>query len=156
MLSQSQASRATLALFLSLTVGGGLLIGMLSTPDAWYAALNKPSFNPPNWVFGPVWTVMYVLIGLAGWQTWKTRPNGLAMKLWTLQMLLNFFWTPVFFTLHRTDMALDVIVALLGTILAYIYVSYKDGNTRSARLFIPYALWVAFATSLTASIWYLN
>lgn len=146
----------SLALFVGLSVGGGLLLGLLSAPDVWYASLNKPSFNPPDWVFGPVWTILYILIGVAGWQTCKTRPRGFAMKLWTVQMVLNFFWTPVFFTLHNPALALDVIVALLATILAYIYVSYRDGNTRSAILFIPYAAWVAFATFLNAAIWQLN
>lgn len=156
MLYPNLSHRVVLALFLLVSVGGGMLLGLLAGPDVWYAALNKPSFNPPGWVFGPVWTALYVLIGMAGWHTWKTRPKGLAMKLWTLQMVLNFFWTPVFFTLHRPDMALDIIIALLGTILAYIYVSYRDGNLRSAALFLPYAAWVGFATVLNAVIWQLN
>ena len=156
MLSQSQTNRVVLALFLSLTVVGGLLVGLLSAPDEWFAALAKPAFNPPDWIFGPVWTVLYVLIGIAGWQTWQTRPHGLAMKLWVLQLVLNFLWTPVFFTFHRPDTALDVIVTLLLTILAYIYASYREANRRSAMLFAPYALWVAFATLLNGAIWLLN
>ncbi len=156
MLYPNLSHRVVLALFLLVSLGGGFLIGMLSAPDAWYATLIKPSFNPPNWVFGPVWSVMYILIALAGWHTWKTRPKGLAMHLWTLQMVLNVFWTPVFFRLHRPDMALDVILALLCTILAYMYISYRDGNTRSAMLFAPYAAWVGFATLLNAAIWNLN
>src|SRR5262245_52553836 len=108
----------TYAVFLLAVVGIGLLIGSITRPDGWYAALAKPSFNPPNSVFAPVWTVLYVLIAIAGARTWERGSGGFG--LWLGQMALNFAWTPVFFGLHRPGLALVVILALLGTILAFI------------------------------------
>ena len=83
--------------FLVLVVGGGLLIGFLTLPGAWYEALQKPSFNPPNWLFGPAWTTLYVLIAIAGWRVWLRDRAGSLMKLWWLLLALNFLWSPVFF-----------------------------------------------------------
>src|SRR5690349_23141603 len=91
----------SLLLFLVLVVSLGWLIGATNLPGAWYASLNKPSFNPPNWIFGPTWTVLYIMIAIAGWRTWlQEAPRGLAMQLWFAQMALNFAWSPVVFTLH--------------------------------------------------------
>ena len=86
------------AIFLLAVLGIGLLIGTVTRPDGWYAALAKPPFNPPNWVFGPVWTVLYVMIAIAGARTWESGTGG--SDLWLAQMALNFAWTPVFFRLH--------------------------------------------------------
>lgn len=147
--------RAALAPFILLVVGGGLLIGFFTAPGPWYEALAKPSFNPPNWLFGPVWTVLYVLIAIAGWRIWQRRRDGGAMKLWWLQLVLNFLWSPVFFGLERIGPALVVILALLAAILAFIAASWKLDRP-SAWLFVPYAAWVAFASLLNAAIWALN
>ena len=87
--------------FLILVVGGGILVGMVSAPGEWYAGLDKPSFNPPNWLFGPVWTVLYVLIAMAGWRTWEAGRSSGRMILWWGQMLLNFLWPLAFFVLHQ-------------------------------------------------------
>ena len=102
--------RVTLLLFLCLTVGGGLAIGYLTAPGDWYAQLRKPVFNPPGWIFGPVWTVLYVVIGVVGWRLWQRDRGGRPMQLWWLQLVLNFSWTPIFFALHRIDLALAVAV----------------------------------------------
>jgi tryptophan-rich sensory protein len=149
--------RLTLPLFLfvALSLGGGLLIGAFNTPGEWYAALEKPPFNPPNWLFGPVWTTLYILIGIAGWRTFRDARTNAAMGLWWAQMALNFAWSPVFFTLHNIGAALFIILALLVAILALIAVSWKSNRT-SALLFVPYAAWVAFASLLNGAIFVLN
>jgi benzodiazapine receptor len=140
--------------FLLAVLGVGLLIGSITRPDGWYAALAKPAFNPPNWVFAPVWTVLYVLIAIAGARTYEGRVRrGLA--LWVGQMALNFAWTPVFFGLHQPGLALVVILALLVAILMFI-VDRWPADRVSAVLFMPYAAWVAFASVLNAAIVVLN
>ena len=145
----------SLVLFLILTVGGGLLIGTLTLPDAWYAALAKPPWTPPGWVFGPAWTLLYVLIALAGYRTWRRAPTGPAMQLWAGQLLLNFSWSPIFFRAHLIEAALVVIAGLLLVIVAFIARSWRSDRV-AAWLFVPYALWVAFALSLNAGISWLN
>ncbi len=80
----------TLALFIALVLGGGILIGVLTPPGAWYAALAKPPFNPPGWVFAPAWTLLYILIAVAGWRTWQCGPRNTAMAVWFVQLALNF------------------------------------------------------------------
>ncbi len=147
--------RVAIVPFILLVVGGGLLIGFLTAPGPWYEALAKPSFNPPNWLFGPVWTILYVLIAIAGWRLWQRERSGAAMKLWWLQLVLNFLWSPVFFGLEQIGLALLVILALLATILAFLAAAWNLDRV-SAWLFVPYAAWVAFASLLNASIWFLN
>ncbi|MCY6379957.1 TspO/MBR family protein [Hoeflea prorocentri] len=141
--------------FLVLVIGGGLLIGSVTAPGEWYAALNKPPFNPPNWLFGPVWTALYVLIAMAGWRTWEAGRSSTNMKLWWLQMILNFLWSPVFFVLHVPWLALAVILATLAVIVIYILRSWISDRI-SALAFVPYAVWVAFASVLNLSIAILN
>lgn len=80
----------SLVVFLLLVLGGGLLIGYATLPGAWYASLVKPPFNPPNWVFGPVWSLLYILIAIAGWRTWRLQPGSGAMRAWAAQLVLNF------------------------------------------------------------------
>ena len=142
----------TLVVFLVVVLGAGLAIGSVTRPDGWYAALNKPPFNPPSWVFAPVWTLLYVMIAVAGARTYA-RIRG--FSLWVVQMALNFAWTPAFFLLHRPVLALVIVVALLASILAFIKMKWPDDRV-SAWLFVPYAAWVAFATLLNASIVALN
>ena len=144
-----------LAAFVAVTLGIGIAIGAINLPGEWYAALHKPPFNPPNWIFAPVWSVIYVLIAVAGWRTWERERYGVAMALWGAQMFLNFIWSPVFFSAHRIDLALAVIVALLISIAGFIAVCWRTDRAASL-LFLPYAAWVSFATLLNASIWLLN
>jgi len=141
--------------FLLLVIGGGLAIGYLTAPGEWYAGLTKPSFNPPNWIFGPVWTFLYVLIAVAGWRIFERDRHDWPMGLWWLQLVLNFLWSPLFFVAHRIDLALAVILLLLATILAFIVVAWRQHRT-AAWMFLPYAAWVAFASVLNGSIWMLN
>jgi benzodiazapine receptor len=143
-----------LVLFLLVVVGVGLAIGLAIQPGTWYAALRKPSFNPPNWIFGPAWTVLYVLIAIAGWRTWRLEGHSsLPMRIWMGQMLLNWIWTPLFFGAHQMAAGLVVILVLLLAILLFI-VTTRD--TIARLCFVPYALWVGFASVLNASLLWLN
>ena len=146
---------ALLAAFLAVVIVVGAVIGVSNTPDAWYQALHKPPFNPPNWVFGPVWLALYVLIGIAGWRTFLAAPTGPRMWIWYVQMVLNWCWSPVWFTLHALWPAFALIIAILALVVAFIATSWQRDRT-AAWLFVPYALWVAFASSLNLSIALLN
>ena len=144
-----------LAAFIALVLGGGTLIGLSVQPDGWYAALRKPPFNPPNWVFAPVWSTLYIMIGVAGWLVWQRDWRSRMMAAWVGQLALNFIWTPVFFGLQAPAAALAVIVALLIVIIAFIVRGWSRDRA-AALLFVPYAAWVAFASLLNAAIVYLN
>ena len=118
--------------------------------------LQKPTFNPPNWVFAPTWTVLYVMIAVAGWRTYlQEETTALPMQLWLAQMILNFLWSPIFFTLHHIAFALAIILTLLAVIVGFIWVQWRE-NRPAAVLFIPYAAWVAFASLLNYSLYRLN
>lgn len=144
----------SLAAFIAVVLGVGLLIGLATMPGPWYEALEKPFFNPPNWLFGPAWSVLYVLIGIAGWRVWRLGDTGL-LTVWVVQLALNFLWSPVFFGLQSIGGALIIIVILLAAILTFIGMAWRSDRI-AAWLFVPYALWVAFATTLNASIYALN
>jgi tryptophan-rich sensory protein len=144
-----------LAIFIALVLGGGTLIGLTVQPDGWYAALRKPPFNPPNWVFAPVWSILYIMIGVAGWLVWQRDWRSRMMASWVAQLALNFIWTPAFFGLHAPAAALTIIVALLIVIITFIVRGWSR-DPAAALLFLPYATWVAFATLLNAAIVYLN
>ncbi|WP_435231001.1 TspO/MBR family protein [Pseudopelagicola sp. nBUS_20] len=133
----------------------GIAIGTLTSPGEWYAELNKPFFNPPNWVFGPVWTVLYVLIAVAGWRQFEARRKGSHFTLWCIQLGLNFLWSPAFFSLQNPWLAFIVIVALFLSILLFINRSWSTDKI-SALIFVPYLAWVNFATALNLSIAILN
>lgn len=144
-----------LGLYLAVVIGVGALIGVSTSPGDWYASIEKPSFNPPSWIFAPIWFTLYILIAIAGWRTFMLRPTGVAMGLWIGQMALNWLWSPVWFTLHWQWPAFIVIVALLVTIFAFIRVSWREDRV-SAWLFLPYAAWVGFASILNLSIALMN
>jgi translocator protein len=141
--------------FLAIVVGGGLLIGATNLPGAWYEGLAKPFFTPPNWLFAPAWTVIYTLIAVAGWRTFQRRPLGLAMALWVVQLALNFLWSPVMFTLHAIAPAFLIILAMLTAIFAFIAVQWPQDRI-AAWLFVPYAVWVTYASLLNAAILGMN
>ena len=145
----------TIVVFLALVLGGGLTIGYLNTPGEWYANLAKPPFNPPNWLFAPAWTILYVLIGIAGARTWSRAPKSAAMAAWSAQLGLNFLWSPVFFTLHVIGAAFLVILALLAAIILFIVIAWRIDRV-AAMLFLPYLAWVAFASLLNGAILWLN
>ncbi len=143
--------------FILLTAAAAVF-GSQFEPGNWHAALSKPSWNPPNWVFAPVWTTLYVLIAVAGWLVWRERPAAWAKHasvLWFVQMALNAAWSWLFFGLHETLWALVDIVLMVITIAAFVAVSWQPKRL-AAWLFVPYLLWVSFATALNASIWWMN
>jgi tryptophan-rich sensory protein len=144
-----------LALFVVLVVGSGFATGFFNRPGGWYGALAKPWFNPPGSIFAPIWSIVYLLVAVAGWRTWERDRNSMAMTLWWAQMALNFLWSPIFFTAHWPDVALAVILMLLAAILAFIARQWPDDRI-SAALFIPYAAWVGFASVLNFEIVRLN
>ena len=144
-----------LALFVFFTLGGGTLIGVNNIPGDWYSGLEKPFFNPPNWIFGPVWSVLYVLIAIVGWRTWNRGPAGLPMQFWFGQLAANFLWSPAFFGMQQPGLALLVIAVLFALIVLFIRLTWNHDRT-SAMLFLPYLAWVAFASLLNLSIWWLN
>ena len=141
--------------FLLLVMGGGIAIGTLTAPGAWYADLQKPFFNPPNWVFGPVWTVLYLAIAYVGWRVWQHDSRTTLLRLWIIQMGLNFLWSPVFFAAQMPALALAIILCLLLTIANFIRAAWRPDRL-SALLFVPYLVWVGFATALNGAIVSLN
>lgn len=146
---------AALAGFFVVVVGIGALVGFATAPDGWYAQLAKPPFNPPNWVFAPVWLALYVLIAISGWRTFLRDPASTPMFLWILQMILNWAWSPTWFTLHQMWPAFAIILVILALIVGFIVTSWQRDRL-AALLFVPYAIWVAFASSLNLSIPLLN
>ena len=138
------------------------VVGVLATEtgtSSWYEALNKPFFQPPGWVFGPVWTLLYTLMGIAAWRIWRqgadkpgVRP---ALCLFGAQLLLNAIWSPVFFGAHAIGSALVVLIALWAVLLVTM-IAFARLDTLAGRLLLPYHLWVTFATVLNAAIVRLN
>jgi len=126
----------------------------------WYKGLNKPKLNPPNWIFGPVWTILYLMIGFSGWVFWERKLNfdGDDVAAWFFyffQLLLNFTWTPIFFGLNYLLVALFNIILLDICTLVNIVLFFLKSSL-AGGLLIPYMLWISFATYLNFSIWYLN
>ncbi|MCX7141854.1 MAG: tryptophan-rich sensory protein [Proteobacteria bacterium] len=145
-----------LGLCLAASAVGG--VATASSVATWYQALAKPSFNPPNWIFAPVWTTLFFMMAIAGWRVW--RRDGLrgarsALMLFALQLVLNVSWSIVFFGLRSIGAALVEILVLLLAILATT-VLFWQRDRAAGMLFIPYACWVAFATVLNAALWRLN
>lgn len=129
--------------------------------DTWFPTINKPSFNPPNWVFAPVWTTLYIFMGIAGGLVWheidspRKQEVKSAMLFFAIQLALNALWSYLFFGLKNPLLALIEIV-LLWLMIYETYIKFARINKFSGYLFIPYLLWVSFATVLNASIWWLN
>lgn len=124
----------------------------------WYAGLAKPAFNPPDWVFGPVWTVLYVMMAVAAWRVWRRRaaPGARpALGAWAVQLALNLSWSFVFFGARMPGAALAEIAALLAAIVATL-VLFRRIERLAGALLVPYVAWVAFAAVLNAAIWALN
>jgi len=144
-----------LLVFVAGVVGIGWLIGATNLPGAWYAGLGKPNFVPPNWAFPVAWTILYIMIAVAGWRTFRGEPSGRAMRVWAAQLALNFIWSPVMFTMHQIGAALAVLICLFVAIVIYIHLEISRDKL-AAALFVPYAAWVAFAGVLNAAIWRLN
>ncbi len=148
------------ALLLPLLAGGLGAVATNSSVSTWYRTLRKPPWNPPAWVFGPVWTVLYLMMGLASWLVWQKRPAhekkvSEALKWYGLQFTLNSLWSPIFFGMRRVGVAMIDIVALWSALLTCLM---KFGRVQplAGWLLVPYFLWVSFASTLNAAIWWLN
>jgi tryptophan-rich sensory protein len=142
-------------ILLSLSAG---FIGMIFTvtgPESWYSQLIKPSFNPPNWLFGPVWTTLYILMGIALYLVLKKKNTKRAKILFISQLILNTLWTIIFFGMHNPLLAFIEIIILWTAILLTIQ-EFRKKSLAAAYLLIPYLLWVSFASILTLAIYLLN
>ena len=138
----------------------GAIAGMFTSQSVpeWYATLNRPSFNPPNWIFGPVWTTLYILMGISFFLIWKqeaSKVRNRAILIFLLQLLLNFAWSFIFFYFNMIGLALVEIILLWINIVLMLVVFYKIKPVAS-YINIPYLLWVTFATVLNASYYILN
>lgn len=140
------------AAFILGVMAAGSFIGSRFIPGEWYASLNKPFWTPPNWVFAPVWTVLYAMIGFVGARKFL---NGGARGYWTAQLALNLTWSPVFFGLNLMTTALAIITSTLLLVLIFIAQEWRR-DPLSARLFVPYALWLAYASTVNAGTVWLN
>ncbi|HXZ08269.1 MAG TPA: TspO/MBR family protein [Paraburkholderia sp.] len=147
-------SMAALTIFFVLTFAAAWF-GSRFRPDGWYAGLRKPSFNPPNWIFAPVWGVLYLLMAIAAWRVWMSAGFAPAIVLWLVQLALNAGWSWLFFGRHRIEIALLDIVTLLVFIVATT-AAFFDIDAWAGILLLPYLAWVAFATLLNFSLWKLN
>ena len=149
-----------LAAFLGLcllvaALGGRVTAGSVAS---WYPSLQKPAFNPPAWVFAPVWTALYVMIAVAGWRVWRAyglQRARLPMFVYAAQLVLNLAWSFLFFGLRSPGLALVDIVLLLAAIFANIAL-FRRIDAPAGWLLVPYAGWVCFATVLNFAIWRLN
>lgn len=145
---------------LVLPLGLGSIAGLFTAKAVpeWFAALNRPSFSPPNWLFGPVWTTLYILLGISLFLIWKQSPGkerNLAIFVFLLQMVLNFAWSFIFFYFNMIGFALIEIILLWISIVIMIVLFYKI-KPMAAYINIPYLLWVTFATILNAGYYFLN
>lgn len=144
-----------LGIFVAL-VALAALFGAQFVPGPWYEGLRKPPLNPPNWVFGPVWSVLYLAIAVAGWLVWRApRASAAPLVLWGSQLVLNAAWSWLFFGLQQPGVALVEILLLLSLVIATT-VSFFRVRALAGLLLVPYAAWVGFASYLNAGIWYLN
>lgn len=133
-------------------------MGALFMPGEWYASLKKPSWNPPGWVFGPVWTALYTMMGVAAWLVW--RRGGFAaqrrpLTLFLVQLALNAAWTPLFFGLRQPGLAFSEIV-LLWLAIAATLIAFRPVSSAASWLLAPYLAWVSFAAALNFALWRLN
>ena len=158
----NKARVAGLVVFLLLSLAAGALGGFWTAPathpGGWYYQIEKPSWTPPSWLFGPVWTALYVAMGVAAWLVWKNggwEANRGALTLFFVQLVLNAAWSGLFFGLESPGLAMAEIVLLwvsiLATLLAFWRVSRPAG-----LLLVPYLLWVTFASALNFAVWRLN
>lgn len=150
-----------LIISLILTIGVGALAGFITAGESssdWYINLAKPSYQPPSWLFSPVWMLLYILMGISFYYVWKkplSRERNVAVMVFLVQLLLNFFWSILFFSLHSPSLALINIVLMWLAILLTI-LSFSRLSKTAAWLLVPYIMWVSFATVLNWDIWRMN
>lgn len=132
--------------------------GAVFMPGEWFAALKKPAWNPPSWIFGPVWTALYAMMAAAAWLVWQRggwKEQRKPLLIFLAQLALNAVWTPLFFGLHRPGVAFAEIVLLWLAIVATL-VAFRPVNRTAAWLLVPYLAWVSFAAVLNGTLWRLN
>ncbi|MDH3195650.1 MAG: tryptophan-rich sensory protein [Hyphomicrobiales bacterium] len=137
------------------SVGG---IVTATSVGTWYQTLQKPPFNPPDWVFAPVWTALYLFMAVAGWRVWrhwKSKNRWRALLVFAVQLGLNLAWSFLFFGLQRIDLAMVQIIVLLFAIIANTVLFWQIDRLAGV-LFVPYVLWVMYAMALNVSLWLLN
>lgn len=148
-----------ISIFICLTIGG--VSGYFTAVEipTWYATLNKPSFNPPNWIFAPVWTTLYILMAISFWLIWKNNIDASiknrAMLFFVIQLILNFFWSIIFFHFHLLGVAFIEII-LMWLFILFSIISFYPISKIAGYLLIPYLCWVSFASVLNFAIWKLN
>lgn len=133
-------------------------VGSLFLPGEWYARLNKPTWNPPGWIFGPVWTFLYTVMAIAAWLIWKRggfTQQRVALSLFLAQLLLNMLWSPLFFGLRNPMLAL-VDILLLWIVLLFTAVAFWKTCPRAGIMMVPYLAWVTFASALNFTLWRMN
>ncbi|MFI5929373.1 TspO/MBR family protein [Micromonospora sp. NPDC051543] len=139
------------AVFVAAAIGG---LGVRGTTDE-YASLRQPDWAPPSWLFGPVWTVLYALIAVAGWLIWRRVGFSPALWAWSAQLVLNAIWTPLFFGAGQYGLAFAEIV-VMWLAIGLTVVLFARVSRVAAALLLPYWAWVSFAAALNLSIWRLN
>lgn len=162
-MEKSHLSKTTKMMVMIVTcVVIGYISGIVTrdSVDTWYGTLVKPVFNPPNWIFAPMWTILYILMGIAAGLVWdkiETQRETVrrALIYFAIQLALNALWSILFFGLHNPMLALIEII-LLWLMIYETFVQFNKVNKIAGYLFIPYILWVTFALVLNASIWWLN
>lgn len=133
-------------------------IGGRARPDAWYRSLNKPSWNPPDWVFAPVWTLLFVMMAVAAAIVWSRRGAsgaGIALAFFVLQLVMNATWSWLFFGFHRPDLAFYEVIAFWVTILVTTILFWRI-SPLAGKLMAPYVVWVGFASYLNFVLWRMN
>ncbi len=155
----SNAIKLILAVAVPLAVGGLSGFATAGGVDTWYPTLAKPSFNPPAWVFGPTWTVLYILMGVALFLVWRQGPSTpgvrLALTVFAVQLILNGLWSIIFFGMQSPGWAFAEIILLWLAIVATLW-SFWRRTPAAGWLLVPYLVWVSFAAVLNGSIWILN
>ena len=155
--AEDRNKRALLAFILG-TQLVGVAGSFFTEPNiaGWYAGLNKPDFNPPNWIFAPVWITLCVAMAVAAWRVWRvTGFKSREMALYVIQLALNFAWSYIFFSLHRPDLAF-IDIGLLLAMIVMTANAFRRVDTIAGLLFLPYVAWVGFAMALNHAIWQLN
>lgn len=152
-------AKLVISITIPLAIGATAGFFTVTGVDSWYQTIHKPSWNPPNWVFGPVWTTLYVMMGIALYLIWKSGAAASLKKtaiiLFTIQLTLNFFWSFIFFDQRQIGWAFVEIIAMLLMILLTIF-AFARVSKAAAWLMVPYISWVSFASILNYSIWRLN
>ena len=148
----------TFILFLIITFSASLIGGLatFTFKEPWYSSLNKPVFNPPDWVFGPVWTTLYLLMTISIWMYWHSKNKEInTVYIYFIHLVFNATWSIVFFAFHKMILALLVLVVLIALIINLI-IRYRRVTMMSSYLMIPYLLWCCFALILNSSLIFLN